>query len=361
MNYPPLPEEYVAETFVEHAEGAKRVGGCYIGGCPICHEGKSWGKKHRLSYSPKLDRVNCLNCGYKANGISFVAKVTGKPFREILKECKETLTSIDYIFSDKNKARLARKHAILSGVVDKRDGFTKIDDSSKQLSLPPLQIPYDSADILNDEFAIRKILKDGNKDSVDAVNYLKGRGLHRAINKGPLYLSKTDALHSNRIIIPFFNREKKLEFYQSRAYREKDKEIRYISSVGYHKNLYGIERVDFDKPYLFIQEGPLNCFFLKNSVAAGGINTSKKIVLTPKQMKEIALVPKKNIIWILDNQRMDKTAAIKIEILRELGYKVFDWPEIPGLDLHLYKDINEYCAKNKLSGLPEELFARYAK
>lgn len=359
MKYTPIPEQYVSEVFKIYAEGSRQTGDKYIGGCPICREGKSWGKKHRLMYKPREDIVHCLNCGFTGSGIKFVAEVTGKDYSTILKECRDESSSIDAIWILEERKKQANASKIAQVKYINYDA-SKTADTSKSFVSETLALPYDCVDILNDEFAKKRIMKDGNRDSMEAVNYLKSRGLDISTNKGPLYLSKTDAMHSNRIIIPFYNRNRKLEFFQSRAYREKDKDIRYISSFGHHKNLYGIERVDFEKPYLFIQEGPLNCFFLKNSVAAGGINTSKRTVLTAKQAKEIALFPKKNIIWILDNPRFDKTAAIKMEILKELGYRVFDWSEIPGLDLHKCKDLNEYCAKNKLPGLPEELFVKRA-
>ena len=55
-----IPEEYIIQKFYQHAGYPKFVKSTntYMGGCPICREGKSWGRKSRLYYISK-DNVIC--------------------------------------------------------------------------------------------------------------------------------------------------------------------------------------------------------------------------------------------------------------------------------------------------------------
>ena len=50
-----IPEGYVAEKFYQYAgyPKYKKLTNVYEAGCPICREGKSWGKKRRLYYVVK--------------------------------------------------------------------------------------------------------------------------------------------------------------------------------------------------------------------------------------------------------------------------------------------------------------------
>ncbi len=47
-----LPEAYVIQKFYQFAGSPKynRLTKTYQGGCPVCREGKSWGRKKRLFY-----------------------------------------------------------------------------------------------------------------------------------------------------------------------------------------------------------------------------------------------------------------------------------------------------------------------
>ena len=61
-----IPEGYVAEKFYQYAgyPKYKKLTNVYEAGCPICREGKSWGKKRRLYYVVK---DNYIFCGQSEN------------------------------------------------------------------------------------------------------------------------------------------------------------------------------------------------------------------------------------------------------------------------------------------------------
>jgi len=61
-----LPEAYIVQKFYQYAGRPKynRLAKTYQGGCPICREGKSWGKKRRLFYVTTDNFLHCHNCGW---------------------------------------------------------------------------------------------------------------------------------------------------------------------------------------------------------------------------------------------------------------------------------------------------------
>ena len=58
-----LPEAYIVQKFYQYAGQPKynRLAKTYQGGCPVCREGKSWGKKRRLFFVVK-DNISYYNC-----------------------------------------------------------------------------------------------------------------------------------------------------------------------------------------------------------------------------------------------------------------------------------------------------------
>ena len=92
--------------------------------------------------------------------------------------------------------------------------------------------------------------------------------------------------------------------------------------------------------YIFIFEGPIDSFFVKNGVAVGGISKGRSC-FTKKQKQQIIQKPFHKRIWVLDNQRCDKTAKEKTHSLLSQGEECFIWPE----ELSQYKDFNDLCTK----------------
>lgn len=326
----------------------------YRCGCPICHEGESWGKNKRLYFNSEKGVVQCHNCGYKSTAIRFIANVSGKEIHKVMKEI-DAERAIDE--KEVNIDALYSKHLAESAL--KQDGIAKSTTTIEQALGKKCTLPFDAVDIINDGATVEYIaLNQGKKGIIKACKYANDRGLYDCVNPGPLYFSETDFSHSFRLIIPFYGLDGKLTFFQSRSYLERDKERRYIGSYGHSKGLYGIERVDFDAPHLFFQEGPLNCFFLKNSMGLAGISKTGEEIFTAKQREQIKFVNKDKMIFILDNHKIDKTAESKMKYLRSSGYKVFDWPD--EMDFSKYKDLNEYCLAKQIPGVDGDFIAKYS-
>jgi len=155
--------------------------------------------------------------------------------------------------------------------------------------------------------------------------------MHTAINKSPnLFISLTDSTHANRLCIPFYDRNKKIAFYQTRALDKT--EPRYLGKTGYDKTVFGIDRIDLDIPYIFIFEGPIDAMFVRNGVAVAGIN------LTRTQSEQLSEFYFHKRIWVLDNPSLDSTSKQKTEELIERNETVFSWNIGCG-----YKDFNEWA------------------
>lgn len=309
-----LPETYIVSKFYQYAGYPKynRISKVYYGCCPSCREGNSWGKKRRLYFVPKDNIIYCHNCGISLRPIKWIQQVSNLSYGEIMTEIK------DYSEQD-----------------------TQIKDTNlkkKDIEIPPL--PRDSINLSDqqqleyhrDNFVVQGALK-----------LLNDRRLLASINKPKAFwLSLTDPVHKNRLIIPFEDLNGKIVHYQSRTIIEdkKKKLPKYLSKQNSDKTLFGIERVDSNNNYIFITEGPLDACFIKNGVAVAGITEGKGEIFTDKQKVQLQQYPLHKLIYVLDNQRVDAASKKKSNYLIKQGCSVFVWPE----KLKKFKDINELCS-----------------
>ena len=296
-----IPETYVLNKFYSYSHDPvfRKADGTYNAGCPVCKEGKSLGKKKRLFFYPKSNTFHCFNCSK-----------TWSAFNWILKVCNISKEELDYEVSSGDYSTDVSEKPQTENLIKK--------------ILPDL--PYDSINIFDD---LQKNFYLQNSAFKKAFSYIRERKLDVAINKSPnLYVSLTDFIHKNRICIPFYDRNNKIVFYQSRSV---DNSVpKYLGKYGYDKTLFGIERVDMNIPYIFIFEGPIDAMFVKNGVSSAGLE------LTSLQKQQLSEFPFHEKIWVLDNPRFDEAASNKIKELISDGKKVFKWP--PSMS---YKDFNE--------------------
>jgi len=190
-----------------------------------------------------------------------------------------------------------------------------------------------------------------NKIVMDALRYMYIRKLLNPINKPrSIYISLKDRFHKNRLIIPFFDLDGKITFYQSRKIFDWDEKTTYLSKLNSDKGLFNIENIDADKgDTIFIFEGPIDSCFIENGVALAGI-TEGYATLTPKQEDQLNNFRLFNKVWVLDSQYLDHTSKEKSEILLNQGERVFIWPCEDGKK---YKDFNEKCVREGLQGIDQ--------
>ena len=320
-----LPTDYVTRKFYSlgHNPTYHKGNGSYNCGCPICHEGKSWGKKQRCWWLPDQNLIYCFNCGRGFAPYNWIKEAGNLTYQDIKKEV------------------LGGEYNIVN--LDKEDECL-IDESVIE---DVFGVPYDSVNLL--EFL------DGSSDSVinKAVQYIKNRRLDTAVNRpDKIYLSHKDYTHSDRIIFPFFDGWGRIPFYQSRAFGGTDNEVmehvRYLSKVGAEKSVFNLDKVSGEIDDIYVFEGPIDACFVRNGVAVAGVSLGDNKDLTNLQKEQLAAFSLTHpIVWVLDNQNVDNTSKEKTEKLLAQGECVFIWPE----DI-VYKDFNEWATKEKLDEIP---------
>ena len=304
-----IPEEYVIQKFYQFAGYPKYVKSTntYMGGCPICREGKSWGRKSRLYYIPKDGKICCHNCGWYGSPVNWVMEVEQISYKEVLRQIEEC----DYEYG--------------------------IPDDTPKYQPPSTDLPRDSINLF-DKSQVTYYMSDHMVKT--AITSVVNRRLNTAANRPKsLYVSLTDNTHKNRLTIPFYDHKNECIFYQSRQLIS-DGTPKYLSKINSEKSLFNYNNISPSADHVFITEGPIDSFFIKNSVAVAGIQEKSKQSLTTLQSQQLERLFLMQPVWVLDSQWQDDTSRIKTEILLKNKQCVFMWPKDIG---QRFKDINEMC------------------
>lgn len=313
-----IPENYVVSKFFELGPYPiqNEYNNTYQCCCPICREGKSFGKKRRCFYIPDNDLIFCHNCGWSSKPLTWIMKVSGMSLNEISDEVTE-------------------------GEFDMLD-LEDLNKSETEKTIPSL--PEDCINLYDPS---QVEFYSNNTTVSGVVDYLKSRNLFNAVNKpDAVYVSLKDYTHRHRLIIPFKDIDGKIVFYQSRKVFEWDEKLRYASKYNSERSLFNIHKVDADhSDSIFIFEGPLDACFVKNGVAVAGI-TEGSHLFTEKQSQQLAQFKFFDTVWCLDSQYLDPASKIKSEMLLKANQRVFIWPAVDG---KRYKDFNEMCLDKDLS------------
>lgn len=105
-----------------------------------------------------------------------------------------------------------------------------------------------------------------------AVEYCVNRKIPEDIWKN--FFVAVDGKYKNRLIIPFYDKNRKITYFQGRALD--DRKPKYMNRTATETSLYNIDFVDINQP-LFILEGPIDSMFIENAVATCGAGSSAKI------------------------------------------------------------------------------------
>jgi len=318
-----IPEQYVVNVLYENIYkiSYNKYNKSYNGCCPICKEGNSWGKKKRFYYIPDKELAYCHNCGYSKKALTFITEVTNKSLHEIINEVKEFDIEILPIEEPKEVKK----------VIDK-------------------SLPEDCINLSD----ISQIEYYKNNTVVKiALQLIKDRKLDKGINKPKtFYVSLKDVVHKNRLILPFYDENDDIIFYQSRGLTKKDlfERPKYLSKVGAERSLYGMQNINSNLDNVFIFEGPIDSYFVENGLATCGITERSDKMFTSLQKEQMNKLNLYEKVYVLDNQYCDKAALSKSIILADNNEKVFIWPK----ELKRFKDFNDICvAGNKDKIKPE--------
>jgi hypothetical protein len=317
-----LPVDFVVSKFYElgYKVTHNKASGKYNSCCPICREGTSWGRKKRCWYDPDGGNISCFNCGSNLSTYNWIREVSGINHKEL---CDE---------------------------LDKGD-FGYIDTLFEE-DVPKLKVetlPIDSINLFDTNQV--NYYKYNTKVRF-ALDYIKQRRLETAINRpDALYISLKDKFQPERLVIPFKDESGDIAFYQTRKLFDWDDSPVYLSKLNADKTLYGIDKIDPNLDSVFLFEGPIDSFFIKNGLGVAGINKGKGFTLTKTQKDQMESLKLFKKIWVLDSQWIDQTSREKTLSLLQSGECVFIWPEKWGKK---YKDLNEVCVANELDQVSPE-------
>lgn len=330
-----LSDQYVVEKFCQYGgyPSFNKRSNAWMAGCPICREGKSWGKKRRLYYKIDKNYLFCFNCGWKGGTVDFIKHVTGLTYREIVEE------NNDYSTND---------------IID-------ITTTSKpKISQPTSTLPLDSINLFDDTQLNWWMSQNTPEGKVikDSIEYINDRKLNVAINRPTsIWLSLNDYVHKNRITLPFYSNDNKIIFYQSRAVYEDNTKPKYLSKSGGDKSIFNINNVCDKVDSIFIFEGPIDSCFVRNGVAVAGITNGPSQDLNTVQQEQLNDYRLYTKIWVLDSQWLDNTSLEKTKMLADQGEHVFIWPESIGTK---YKDLNDLCTVTNIPGIGYKFIEKHS-
>lgn len=143
---------------------------------------------------------------------------------------------------------------------------------------------------------------------------------------------------SERIVIPFYKRNKDIFMFQGRDLKE-NSSLRYLTvkiDVDYPK-IYGLERIDYSKK-IVISEGPFDSLFINNSCAFAGSDLCEEYILK--------FFDKNQIIILMDLEPRNKEINDKVEKFLKNGFTICLLPK----SLKKYgKDINDIFLNSSLT------------
>lgn len=258
-------------------------------------------------------RPECELCG---NPIS-AAKWLFIKFPDLYKELKEEINSISGD-SEENKKIIETK---------KTEAFLRQKIREKKI-IQELKEKEDKDWLEFKKFESIRIKSDL---SIFAKNYCEKRKIPIQIFKN--FMVCKDGKFKNRLIIPFYNKDNKVIFWQGRSL--KNDEPKYLNSSIVNKPLYNIDFVDVNKP-LIVFEGPIDSMFVENSVATTGANISGNSIEFLDKLKEV--------YYIFDNDTAGSEATKKFI---EKGKNCFLW----------FKFLSDYKLSKKIKDINDVYIA----
>lgn len=174
-------------------------------------------------------------------------------------------------------------------------------------------------------------IDDGTDLSKKAIEYCKSRKIPEEIWK-KFYICHTGKYH-DRLIIPFYNKAGKIEFWQGRTLI--NLEPKYMNRIA-DTQLYNRDFIDLSKPVIVL-EGPIDSMFIENAVATCGAGSSSNL--------DSQLAKYEQLYYILDNDEAGNKKAGKLVRSHK---NVFIWRKFLtdfGLNSDEVKDVNDVILK----------------
>ena len=305
--------------------------------CPYCGDSEKSESKTRGYFHLSVDQsyyiFKCHNCGFYTSFTKFLKIQDPFLFQEYkLENLKETnqLNNVEPVYKSKpvkfDKPKRKIKHLPMIKMEDLDEGHKAV----KYLNSRKIIYKYRCRFSYTEDF----------KRLIETISPEKSKRLKS----------------EERIVIPFFNRHKKLTHIQGRALNNDG--LRYITiSLSQGSKVYGLDRIDNTKP-VYVVEGIFDSLFLENCVAMTGSD------LNTEDLQDCELV------FIFDNEPRNKQIVKKIKNVIDMGYSIVLFDDtFKGKDIndmitnnHSLEQIEQYIENNTFNGLKAKMkFAEWRK
>lgn len=151
-----------------------------------------------------------------------------------------------------------------------------------------------------------------------------------------------------RLIMPFLDKNGKCFGVSGRGFDPDG--LRYITIMFEDRpKIFGLDKVDFNKPYKIV-EGAIDSFFVNNAVAMAGADGNANGVENTK-----------NATFVFDNEPRNKEIHKRMDKAIQNGYSVCIWPsnieqkDINDMHLNGITNIDEIIKRNTFDGLVAKL------
>lgn len=299
--------EYAVDKALEHISGTPISHSNKLQfRCVFCGDSKKTRSKMRgwLIRDKDSFHYHCYNCGRHFGAYEFLMELEGKTYKEVRSDLFSIYKEIGFTDAIKN---------ILNG-----DALSTIPQKNyEEISKPK-----------KETFNLRSTWED-IENHPKAQKVITDRFIYDAPNLPQKFKLFYD-VKFKKIVIPWY-RENKLRYYQYRILG-KTSGSKYIFPKDTEKDIFGLDNIDMDFPYIFFTEGVFDSVWIKNGICVGGI-------MITEHQKEILrmLLETHELIYLPDNPHIDKTA--KKEIFKLMKHnknqKVFQWDKT-----NKFKDIN---------------------
>ena len=271
--------------------------GLYNFRCPFCGDSqKSKTKARGYLYQKRTDLFyRCHNCGQSNTFSNFLKKLDGELHKQyVLERYKEGTTGISTNTPDPEI-----KH-------DKPVFHTKI-------NLPRI------SDLNDNHFAKKYLVNRAIPPQFLSYLYYTEdfKSFVMKVTKREYDLNERE----QRIIIPFFNKDKQLITFQGRAFT--NTLLRYITIKMDEDSpkIFGLDRLDLEKQF-YVVEGPFDSMFLPNCIAMAGsdVNLRSQVEISGALDNHLGTM-------VFDNEPRNKEIISRMEKTIDFGWNVCIWPE----------------------------------
>ena len=284
----------------------RKTNGLYNFRCPFCGDSqKSKTKARGYFYQRRTDLFfRCHNCGQSSTFSNFLKQFDGETYKEYaLERYKEGITGKGH------------------NTPDPKVNYEQPKFHSK-IELPRI------SDLDDDHFAKTYLINRAIPSQF--LNYLYYTDDFKKFVNEMTDREYELAENEQRIVIPFFDKNKQLITFQGRAFT--NTKLRYITIKMDEESskIFGLDRLDLKKPF-YIVEGPFDSMFLPNSIAMAGSDISFR---GNDDIKEAMDDHKGTIIF--DNEPRNTEIISRMEKVIDKGWNICIWPDSADC-----KDIND--------------------